>query len=674
MTRLFNKILIANRGEIACRVIRTARAMGIGTVAVYSDADAHALHVDLADEAVHIGPAPAAQSYLCADKILDIAKRLHVDAIHPGYGFLSENADFAQTCEDAGIVFIGPTADSIRKMGLKDEAKRLMTLAGVPVVPGYLGADQSEAHLNAQAREIGYPVLIKAVAGGGGKGMRRVDNEKDFAASLKGAKREAAGAFGNDHVLIEKYIQKPRHIEVQVFADGRGHGVYLFERDCSLQRRHQKVVEEAPAPGMSPALRRKMGEAAVAAAQTIGYRGAGTVEFIVDVEHGLDGAPFYFMEMNTRLQVEHPVTEMISGEDLVEWQIRVAAGEPLPLDQGDLAIDGHAIEVRLYAEDPSRDFLPATGTLNRYRPPMDEDFTRVDTGVREHDSISVHYDPMIAKIITWGEDREAALHHMAQALSETEIAGLATNLPFLKQVIAHPEFASGNVDTGFIPRHADALLPEAAPASDICLALATLGILAAREDRAFNEAARSNDPFSPWHDPSGWQANLASCECQDYIDGAGTSRSVKITITDQGYRLEIGGQRYDAQIRAHMEEGEIEAEISGQIYRATILVNPEQVQVIFAGNTETLKRLSAKFDPEEDADGPGAITAPMPGKILDILVSDGDFVEKGQALLVLEAMKMEHTLTAPRDGTVSNLSAKTGDQVSDGAVLVTISD
>lgn len=674
MTPEIEKVLIANRGEIACRIIQTVRAMGLQTVAVYSDADEHARHVAMADEAVRIGAAPVGESYLRADLILKAAKDTNTDAIHPGYGFLSENAEFAAECENAGIIFIGPTANNIRKMGLKDEAKKLMIDAGVPVVPGYLGENQDPDHLLTEAEKIGFPVLIKAVAGGGGKGMRRVDTSTEFPAALRGAKREAAGAFGNDQVLIEKFIEKPRHIEVQVFADTHGNAVHLFERDCSLQRRHQKVVEEAPAPHMTDFLRGQMGSAAVAAARAIDYRGAGTIEFIVDVANGLDGAPFYFMEMNTRLQVEHPVTEMITGEDLVEWQIRVASGEELPFDQGDLEIDGHAIEVRLYAEDPARDFLPATGRLTRFRPPLDEDFTRVETGVREGDVVSVHYDPMIAKIICWGEDRATALRHLSRALDQTEIAGLSTNLDFLRHTINHPAFAVGDVDTGFIPRHIKDLVPAPQPASDSILCLSVLGIIAAREKRAQETARASHDPWSPWAAPTNWRANLERSDTQRFIDATDEERTVTSARKDQGFILTIDGVAHHAHFHDHSEDSDLCVVIDGKRLNSAVQVTNDAVTVISGGRTHHLKRLSSRVDLEDDADGPGAIIAPMPGKILDVLVADGDEVEKDQPLLILEAMKMEHTLTAPRAGTVTGLTAKDGMQVNDGTVLAQIAD
>ena len=504
---MFSSVLIANRGEIAVRVIRTARRRGLRTIAVYSDADAQALHVRMADEAHAIGASPAAQSYLSIATIVAVAKATGAECIHPGYGFLSENAAFAEACRDAGIVFVGPPPAAIRAMGLKDRAKALMEKAGVPVVPGYHGDKQDAAFLKRKAYEIGYPVLIKAVAGGGGKGMRRVDGDGAFHAALASAQREAKAAFGDDKVLLEKYLLKPRHIEIQVFGDSHGNAVHLFERDCSLQRRHQKVLEEAPAPGMPLAMRKAMGDAAVAAAKAIGYVGAGTVEFIADVSHGLKADAFYFMEMNTRLQVEHPVTEMITGQDLVEWQLRVAGGEPLPLAQHALAIHGHAIEARVYAEDPARGFLPATGTLRRLRPPAESAHVRIDSGIREGDAVTPYYDPMVAKLIVWDHDRAAALRRLVGALTSYQIAGLTTNIAFLADVARHPAFVAADLDTGFIERHAADLLPGPQPISDRVLALACLGVLLHRKAEAGAAAARSPDPWSPWHAVDGWRLN-----------------------------------------------------------------------------------------------------------------------------------------------------------------------
>ncbi len=564
---MFSKILVANRGEIARRIIRTARRMGVRTVAVYSEADKHAPFVREADEAVLIGPAPASESYLRGDRIIATAVNAGVQAIHPGYGFLSENAEFAEQCEAAGIVFIGPTPDAIRAMALKGAAKALMSEAGVPVTPGYHGDDQSPDGLQAQATRIGYPVLIKAVAGGGGKGMRRVDQASDFADALVSAQREGQNAFSDPKVLIEKYIEVPRHIEIQLFADSHGHVVHLFERDCSLQRRHQKVIEEAPAPNLPEAIRHAMGQAAVTAARAIGYRGAGTVEFIVDVSKGIETADFYFMEMNTRLQVEHPVTEAITGVDLVEWQLRVAAGEPLPLTQDQLKIDGHAFEARLYAEDPENDFLPVTGTLQKLEFPAT---ARIESAVEQGDAVSVFYDPMIAKIIVHGRDRKQALARMRQALIETRLSGMATNLGFLRRLMSDPDFAAADIDTGFIARHIDALT------------------------QPWPDAPKPSD--DPWTDAGGWWPNLAP--------------------------------------------------------RAPLYLPETQ-----AGH---------------GAEASGTVNAPMPGKVLDVFVAAGDVVEKGQKLLILSAMKIEHTMKAPRAGTVAAVHAAADDQVADKALLIEI--
>ena len=671
MSGLFDTLLIANRGEIAVRVMRTAQAMGIECVAVYSDADAEALFVDQADRAVRLGPAAAGESYLKAEAIIAAAQRTGAQAIHPGYGFLSENADFADLCAANGIRFVGPPSDAIRAMGLKGEAKRLMDEAGVPIVPGYHGDDQSDATLRAEAERIGYPLLIKAVAGGGGKGMRKVFEAGAFADALSAARREAKAAFGNDVVLLEKFIEVPRHIEIQVFADRYGTAVYLFERDCSLQRRHQKVVEEAPAPAMPQEMRERMGEAAVAAAKAIGYEGAGTIEFIVDVANGLDGAPFYFMEMNTRLQVEHPVTEMITGEDLVEWQLRVAAGEPLPLVQDDIMLDGHAIEVRLYAEDPDRDFLPATGLLERLAFPEDDGLVRVDTGVRQGDTVTLHYDPMIAKIVAWGEDRAAALAHMRHALRTTEVAGPATNLTFLQAVLDDPEFAAGRVDTGFIDRRRDALIPPPAPAPAETLFLAVCGILARRAARVADMAAASPEPGSPWHAVDGWRLNRPYTETLRFIGPDGAEASVTLIPEGRGYHLTAAA--HAAHVLPRRIDGDtLEAVIDGLTVHATVQVFDDRVTVIEAGRTIKLKRITLRVEADDDAEGPGALLAPMPGKVLQVLVEDGATVEKGQALLVLEAMKMEQTLIAPRDGTVSGLSLRAGDQVADGDALLTV--
>jgi 3-methylcrotonyl-CoA carboxylase alpha subunit len=661
---MFSKILIANRGEIACRVIKTARRMGVRTVAVYSEADANARHVAMADEAYLIGPAPARESYLKADAIIDAARKSGAQGIHPGYGFLSENAGFAEACAKAGLVFIGPPPGAIRAMGGKSAAKALMEKAGVPVVPGYHGDKQDEATFAASAKKIGYPVLIKASAGGGGKGMRIVERESDLAEAIAGAQREAKSSFGDDRLLVEKYLQKPRHIEIQVFADRHGNAVYLFERDCSLQRRHQKVIEEAPAPGMDEKRRRAMGEAAVKAARAVGYEGAGTVEFIADS----DGA-FFFMEMNTRLQVEHPVTEMITGLDLVEWQLRVASGEKLPLAQEQLRINGHAFEARLYAEDPARDFLPATGKLHHLRFPEETPHVRVDTGVRGDDAISIHYDPMIAKLVVWDRDRGAALHRLAEALAACEIVGLTTNVAFLRRVARHPAFAAGEVDTGFIARHRADLVPEPAPLSDRMLGLAALGILLGRQREAEATAEASADPYSPWHRATGWRLNDDAYHVLRLKDG---SRDIALTAHFRrgGFVLDLPGGSIPA--RGTLDaDGRLTGDLGGVTARATVVRQGDDVVVLADGESRRLTLFNPMHAAEAAEGAGGRLTAPMPSKVVAVKSEAGARVKRGAPLLVLEAMKMEHTITAPADGIVESIRYRAGDQVDEGAELVT---
>ncbi|WP_119677687.1 acetyl/propionyl/methylcrotonyl-CoA carboxylase subunit alpha [Indioceanicola profundi] len=664
---MFTTLLIANRGEIACRVIRTAKRMGLRTVAVHSDADAGARHVAMADMAVNIGPAPARDSYLRVDAILDAARLTGAQAIHPGYGFLSENAAFADACARAGLVFVGPPASAIRAMGGKSKAKALMEQAGVPLVPGYHGEDQNPDLLKAEADRIGYPVLIKASAGGGGKGMKVAATAAEFADQLASAKREAASSFGDDRVLIERYLTRPRHVEIQVFADSHGDCVYLFERDCSIQRRHQKVVEEAPAPSMDPAIRRRMGEAAVAAAQAIGYVGAGTVEFLLDE----DGS-FYFMEMNTRLQVEHPVTEMITGQDLVEWQLRIAAGGKLPLGQEDLAIDGHAIEVRLYAEDPAKGFLPQTGRLTHLRfPAEDGRHVRVDTGVRAGDAISIHYDPMIAKLIVWDRDRPAAVRRLCRALAETEIAGLNANVGFLSAIAAHPAFLAADLDTRFIERHQADLLPEAQPVPEDALALATLGLLLDRNARMAAQARGSNDPYSPWSRSDGWRLND---EAHDTVTlrepgEGGAEHAVKLTYVGGGYRFHL--REGEVAVRGELgTDGTLVTEMGGVRSMATWIRHGSDITLFRAGRTHRLHLVEPLASAAAEAGAGGRLTAPMPGKVIAVHVADGAVVEKGQPLIVLEAMKMEHAIKAPSAGTVTRIRFQVGEQVPDGAELV----
>ncbi len=667
---MFGKILIANRGEIACRIIQTARRLGVRTVAVYSEADARARHVALADEAVLIGPAAARESYLVAEKILDAAARTGAEGVHPGYGFLSENAAFAQACADAGLTFIGPPADAIRAMGEKAAAKAIMEKADVPVVPGYHGDDQDDARLAGAANDVGYPVLIKAVAGGGGKGMRQVDGADKFEAALKSARREAKAAFGDDKVLIERYLSKPRHVEIQVFADSQGNAVHLFERDCSVQRRHQKVLEEAPAPDMRPEMRRTMGEAAVAAAKAIGYVGAGTVEFICDVTNGLSEDAFFFMEMNTRLQVEHPVTELITGQDLVEWQLRVATGEPLPLAQDDIVIDGHAIEARIYAEDPQKKFFPSTGTLKRLRPPAEDPHLRIDTGVVEGDEVSIHYDPMIAKLIAWDRDRNAALRRLRAGLEAYEIAGVTTNVAFLAAVAAHPAFVAGDLDTGFIDRHSADLIADRGPVPDRFLAIACMDVLLRRNRAAQEERQATADPHSPWSHLVGWRLNDEGHDDLQFIDGEQEHRVLVHYRSDGGYVLDLPGGSVQAN-GVLGEDGELTVDLDGLRLSAAVVHQGMEMTVLAGGVSHRLTRHDPMADVAEiDVEESGQVSAPLPGKIVQVLVEQGANVKKGAALLVLEAMKMEHMIAAPADGVVERVNFGEGDQVEEGAVLI----
>ena len=668
---MFRKILIANRGEIACRVIRTAKRMGVATVAVYSDADANALHVTMADEAVHIGAAPVRESYLLPDRIIEAAKRTGAQAIHPGYGFLSENSGFARACKEAGLVFIGPPPSAIEAMGLKGAAKALMEEAKVPVVPGYHGDDQTPELLAKEAERIGYPVLIKAVAGGGGKGMRRVDTPKEFAAALAGAQREAANAFGDQKVLLEKYLVKPRHIEIQVFADSHGNAVHLFERDCSVQRRHQKVLEEAPAPGMPPEMRKAMGDAAVAAAKAIGYVGAGTVEFIADVSDGLRSDRFYFMEMNTRLQVEHPVTEMITRQDLVRWQLDVAAGSKLPLMQDQLKITGHAVEARIYAEDPQKNFLPSVGTLHRLRTPAVDGHVRIDTGVREGDSVTPFYDPMIAKLIVWDADRTSALRRMRQALGEYQIAGVTTNTAFLIALAGHKAFIDGDLDTGFIERFRADLLPPAEPASITVLALAALAVTLERRATVAQASAKSGDPWSPWSAVDGWRVND-----QGWDELLMRERDSEILCHIEylsGGALRVQARDAETVVQGVMDsEGGLDAVIDGRRQRAGIVRRDDDLVVLLPGETHRLSIVDPRAAGDMDEGGSGQLNAPMPGKIVQVLVEEGAAVEKGQPLMILEAMKMEHTISAPGKGKVAKVNFRAGEQVPEGAALLQI--
>ena len=670
---MFTKILIANRGEIACRVAATARRLGIATVAVYSDADARAKHVQACDQSVRLGPAPAKESYLCGDKIIAAALATGAQAIHPGYGFLSENAEFAQACADAGLVFIGPPASAIRAMGSKSAAKALMETAAVPLVPGYHGERQESDFLRGEADRIGYPVLLKASAGGGGKGMRVVERSEDFEAALASCKREAISSFGDDRVLVEKYLTRPRHIEIQVFADGQGNCVYLFERDCSVQRRHQKVLEEAPAPGMSCGRRAAMGEAAVAAARAVGYVGAGTVEFIADYSSGQDGS-FYFMEMNTRLQVEHPVTEMITGLDLVEWQLRVAAGEALPLKQDALRINGHAIEARIYAENPEKGFLPSIGTLTRMRSAAAVEFrlgengagqpapVRIDSGVREGDAISPFYDPMIAKLIVWGADRDAALRNMARALAQYQVVGLATNIGFLQRLIAGQAFATADLDTGLIERHRDSLFPAPVRPGIDTLALATAAIL--------QQEHQASSDTDPWAHTSGWRLNTRLLRSLEFEDEAGPT-TVQLDYAGDGrhWTLLADGSTHTLAFDPSDQDGVL-VSLDGRTLRAEVQREGEWLHIFDGQGQRSLRHLDPMAHAgHSEAEG-GRLTAPMPGKIVALLVQKGATVAQGAPLLIMEAMKMEHTIAAPAAGVVEDLLYAVGDQVAEGTQLL----
>jgi 3-methylcrotonyl-CoA carboxylase alpha subunit len=679
---MFSKILIANRGEIACRVSATARRMGIATVAVYSAADAGARHVAACDEAVAIGPAPAADSYLRGDKIIAAALASGAQAVHPGYGFLSENAAFAQACADAGLIFIGPPASAIRAMGSKSAAKTLMAQAGVPLVPGYHGDDQDAALLQREADRIGYPVLLKASAGGGGKGMRIVDDAAGFAAALASCRREALAAFGDDKILIEKYLTRPRHVEIQVFADNRGDCVSLVERDCSVQRRHQKVLEEAPAPGLSAARRAAMGAAAVAAARAVGYVGAGTVEFIVEHKPEQDGGAFYFMEMNTRLQVEHPVTEMITGLDLVEWQLRVADGQPLPLQQQQLTMRGHAIEARIYAENPEKGFLPATGVMHYLQTPAAVHFqvcadggdgqpapVRIDSGFGQGDAISPFYDPMIAKLIVWGADRAAALANMADALAAYRIGGLATNVGFLQRLIACDAFSGADLDTGLIERHHGALFPPPQTAPLSVLALAAAALL--DDEKAALCDGRAGDP---WAARDGWRMHDRLHRMLEWAD---ETQGYRLTLTymDDHYLLGAYGDAASKPVRMRIAERnghDLRIVLGDAIVSGSVVPDGASALVFTGAGSFALRRKDPLAHAGADESGGGRLTAPMPGKIVALLVAQGDTVEKGAPLLVMEAMKMEHTIAAPSAGIVAQLLYAIGDQVAEGAPLLSL--
>lgn len=667
---MFKKVLIANRGEIACRIIETCHRFNIRCVAVFSEADRQARHVLMADEAYAIGGASPNESYLRSDKILEVAVEHHVEAIHPGYGFLSENSDFSAQCQEKGVVFIGPGANAIDAMGSKSQAKHIMDEAKVPIVPGYHGDDQDSDRLKVEAEKTGYPLMIKAVAGGGGKGMRLVERSEDFSDMLAAVKRESTASFGNDKVLLERFVQSPRHIEFQIFGDHHGNVIHLFERECSIQRRHQKVLEETPSPFLDEILRQQMGEAAVKAAKAIDYVGAGTVEFIVGADR-----QFYFMEMNTRLQVEHPVTEMTTGIDLVEWQLRVAAQETLPLKQSDLQQKGHSIEVRVYAENPNNRFLPSIGLLKQWNHPETDAFVRVDTGVVQGDTISIHYDPMLAKLIVWDENRQQSLHRLQTALSQTSAIGVQTNIAFLQAIAKHPAFMAGLFDTSFIDAHLDTLLklPEKTP--PLAFWSAAIWLLRQREAQQKQTAAYATDPYSPWGSLDHWRLNLEEPETLTFRVPEADSISLKI----QGAQ-----KRFEVSMEADTEKHTIEV-IRQDAYRLILADQNEQKVVeihqeeddfivILDDHQYLLSRVQLHLFEEDLVDGIDHIVSPMPGRIIRLQVAPQDSVKQGQTLLILEAMKMEQPIQAPHDGIVEEVHYKEGDIVEADSPLITLGD
>ena len=655
---MFDKILIANRGEIACRVMRTCRRLSIRTVAVHSTIDAHALHVEQADEAYLIGGPRPADSYLRGDRIIAVAKACGAQAIHPGYGFLSENEDFARAVQTAGLVFIGPTPEAIEKMGLKDRAKAIMEKAGVPVVPGYHGDNQDAKFLRAEAKKLGFPLLVKAIAGGGGKGMRLVTGDAEFDEQLASARREAKNAFGDDSVLLERFVQGPHHIEFQVFGDTHGNYVHLFERECSIQRRHQKVLEETPSPFVDDDMRTRMGEAAVAAARAIAYRGAGTIEFIAGADR-----KFFFMEMNTRLQVEHPVTEMITGEDLVEWQLRVAAGEPLPLKQGEIASGGHAIEVRLCAENPANNFLPETGRIGALRSPTEiDEVVRLDTGVREGDEVSVFYDPMIAKLIVWGDDRNEAARRMQEALAETAILGVKNNIAFLERVVKHPAFLAGDTDTAFIERHRADLLPESATVPVEALVAAAARVFM-DEQRAIASA-----PPSPWNDTRGWRLNQPATRRMELRASNGAVARLDARMLPGHARISIDGATYHVAL-GPCEGDRMQVALDSQTYVARVTRLGDLLTATTPQGRHDLELVDPFHYEPADSLPDARLTALMPGRVAKVMAAAGDSVKKGQALMILEAMKMEHTIVSPRDGVIERVAFAEDQLVPADAVL-----
>ena len=670
---MFAKVLVANRGEIACRIIKTADQLGIKTIAVYSTVDKNSKHVSMADEAFCIGSAPASESYLLGPKIIDVALKNGANAIHPGYGFLSENADFAQLCLDNDIVFIGPPVSAIKAMGSKSNAKDIMSKAGVPLVPGYHGDDQSLENLLASAKEIGFPVLLKPAAGGGGKGMHIVDNAAGFPGALESSKREAMASFSDDEILVEKYLIQPRHVEIQVFADNHGGVVHLFERDCSVQRRHQKIIEEAPAPGISETVRKSMAEVAIKAASAIGYRGAGTVEFLYDSDTN-----FYFMEMNTRLQVEHPVTEMITALDLVEWQFLVAMNQKLPLKQDQIQCNGHAFEVRIYAEDPDQDFLPSTGSIVHLNTPEESAHIRIDTGIRQGDAVSVYYDPLIAKLIVWDVNRSATLARLRGALYEFQVVGVSTNIDFLAKLAANEKFNNQEIDTGFIDDQKDLLFPKKSEVADEFIAIAALYILLKRDERSLGQAKRSADSYSPWHQVSGWRSNQQYEETIEFIDFHKIQRSeseimgliqATVHIEPANYQIKVNDKSYAAS--GKLESENLAVKLSGQVIETQVIEHNGKLHIFGHGKSVVLGFVDTDHQIEE-IDRSGNLMAPMPGTIIHVSVSKGDKVQKNQDLLKLEAMKMEHTISSPLDGIVTEIFYQPGEMVEEGAELITI--
>lgn len=665
MSKSINKLLIANRGEISCRIIKTAKKMGIATVAVYSDADKDALHVKMADEAVNIGPAPSRESYLQGEKIIALAKQLKVDAIHPGYGFLSENAKFCRQCEQNNIIFVGPPVKAIEAMGSKSAAKQIMHKAGVPLVPGYHGEEQSPQFLKQQADDMGYPVLLKAAAGGGGKGMRQVHNSDEFFDALDAAKREAMSGFNDDIMLIEKYLTQPRHVEIQVFCDQHQNGVYLFERDCSVQRRHQKVIEEAPAPGMTQELRAQMGDAALKAAKAIDYVGAGTVEFLLE-----PNGEFFFMEMNTRLQVEHPVTEMITKQDLVEWQLRVASGEPLPKQQQQLSISGHAFEARVYAEDPNNEFLPSTGNLRLLKPPLESEFVRVDTGVLQGDDVSVFYDPMIAKLIVWDENRDKALARMAKALAEYHVEGVTTNIDFLYNLATSPAFQRAELSTGFIEQNEDQLFVSRQHDLEPMLPVVATYLVLKRQGL---KPTTPESHITPWQANNNWRMNEVHQETLKF-EVQGVEFSVTIRLSEQrptsGVQMLVNSENNEYVCHGQLMNDTLIVNVNGHRSKMTVVEHDNEYSLFTPNHALRCRLVTPDLGISDEDDHHAGFVAPMNGTVVGLMVEPNQVVKKGQTLMMMEAMKMEHALKAPSDGVVTEFYYQAGDLVDGGAALL----